>query len=708
MTISTTTTFNAASGTGAVLAFPFTFVTQDASTVKVYLDDVLQDSGYVVSLNSNQTSSPGGTVTFSSAPGSGVVVLVQREVPLTQSLNLPAYGSFSAEAVEAALDRSALIAQDTRRIVDGNAAAATADVAAEEVARIAGDAALEAWATQELAAARGANPYEATSDASTVLATGATSSRTLADIAYDVWVSAMSGLTHRTPRRIFQKFFQAGTGTPSQIRMVVFGDSLASRKPWHLYKTFMEGLGADASVYYAPFIYGSQFTSFCNGGVVTGTYDATVGDGYTYWPTGPLNQITATSRVKFVSGGVDPYFTSAPIYYVKEPGAGSMEVLVNDVVVTTLNAASATVELGKYDVTQAYGQSKVELRGTAGNVRIIGVWKRRSDTSQVETYEVSVGGLTINNATSSAQALSLFGAFMADLNPDLFTVEMDDGGTDIDAPFNVLANQLEASAPTTDKLLIVTTPSSTTEKVHQRDVYMALCSARGYSWHCFDGYTPVAPYSTLVALGWEGDGTHPANAVQAYLAGLLIRQFGLDGSDFRVTSRPLVAWYTASTLGDGSQIRAGTGAGSLGRLKFQSDGAGNDWDIDYYRTLKLKNGAGDVVLQVGNTGVGTPNVLPRTFKWSTSATAQNVDVDGSGGFIVLRMNDTDQSNGGQVLQVGGLKFYTYTKAALPSVNGRQGSLIFVSDGGPAGVPCLAYQRGSFWYRLPDDAPSSGW
>lgn len=175
MTISTTTTYNEASGTGAVLAFPFTFVAQDADTVKVYLDDVLQGSGYTVSLNSNQTSSPGGTVTFAAAPASGVVVYIERDIPKTQPLALAPYGVFSAAAIEEALDRKVLEIQE----LDRDRAVLAAEVVTVDADRQAGDAAVTAWAAEQIAMARGENPYEATSDASTVLAQDTSVARTL-------------------------------------------------------------------------------------------------------------------------------------------------------------------------------------------------------------------------------------------------------------------------------------------------------------------------------------------------------------------------------------------------------------------------------------------------------------------------------------------------------------------------------------------------
>ena len=112
MTLSTTTTLVNANGNGVLLAFSFNFKTLDSSHITVSLDDVVQGSGFGVVLNGDQDNSPGGTVTFSVAPGSGVTVTIEREVPLTQQVDYVPYDSFPAETHEAALDKLTMQTQE--------------------------------------------------------------------------------------------------------------------------------------------------------------------------------------------------------------------------------------------------------------------------------------------------------------------------------------------------------------------------------------------------------------------------------------------------------------------------------------------------------------------------------------------------------------------------------------------------------------------
>jgi hypothetical protein len=139
MTVTTTTTYNELAGTAGVFAYAFTFRCDDSSWVKVYLDDALQAAGYSVALNADQEASPGGTVTFVTAPD-GLDVRIQRETPKTQLTNYTAYDAFPAASHEAALDKIVATIQDEARDRANGDAASAALVSAEAVARAAADA----------------------------------------------------------------------------------------------------------------------------------------------------------------------------------------------------------------------------------------------------------------------------------------------------------------------------------------------------------------------------------------------------------------------------------------------------------------------------------------------------------------------------------------------------------------------------------------
>lgn len=105
-------------GNGSTTAFPFSFKVFAAGDIKVTIanssgvETVLAlNTDYSVSLNANQDTSPGGTVTY---PVSGSPLPVGSRLAITgdidydQPLDLPTGGSFSAVALENQLDRAAM------------------------------------------------------------------------------------------------------------------------------------------------------------------------------------------------------------------------------------------------------------------------------------------------------------------------------------------------------------------------------------------------------------------------------------------------------------------------------------------------------------------------------------------------------------------------------------------------------------------------
>lgn len=114
-------------GTGAQTTWPFTFKVFAATDIAVTIADSLgvetalvYGVDYSVTLNSNQETSPGGTVTY---PISGAALPVGKRLvifgnlPYDQPLDLPSGGNFSPLALENQLDRLAMQIQQLRENV---------------------------------------------------------------------------------------------------------------------------------------------------------------------------------------------------------------------------------------------------------------------------------------------------------------------------------------------------------------------------------------------------------------------------------------------------------------------------------------------------------------------------------------------------------------------------------------------------------------
>lgn len=122
MTLSTTAARTSAAGNGVTTSFAFAFKIWAASNLKVYLRDNTTLADTLQTLSTDYTvdivSFPNtGNVVFNVAPASGKTVVIVRDMPLVQELDLIASGAFPAESVELQLDKLAAEIQTLRDMI---------------------------------------------------------------------------------------------------------------------------------------------------------------------------------------------------------------------------------------------------------------------------------------------------------------------------------------------------------------------------------------------------------------------------------------------------------------------------------------------------------------------------------------------------------------------------------------------------------------
>lgn len=162
--------------TGSQTAYPFSFKTTSTAHIMVYKDTVLQSTGVSVALNANQSSSPGGTVTFATAPAAGVVVRIDRTMPITQDSTFGGV-TFKGAALDTQLDRVTMQTQQ----VDRHVSDAEATHATDKATQAAIDATQDATRNSMVAQARsdftaGGGGF---GDGSNILASGSSTARPL-------------------------------------------------------------------------------------------------------------------------------------------------------------------------------------------------------------------------------------------------------------------------------------------------------------------------------------------------------------------------------------------------------------------------------------------------------------------------------------------------------------------------------------------------
>ena len=505
-------------------------------------------------------------------------------------------------------------------------------------------------------------------------------------------------LDRRRPRKLMAKLFAAASGA-SSVRIVATGDSLATVK--------VQQFAASLDRYFG----GVSRASVNTAGTLTAMsamsagYDlnisapsgvTTLSGKYDYWPTGGVFSIAAGGYSNWVAAGASPLFTDVSVYYVREPGAGSISLTVGGSVVATANADNASVGLGVLTWTQAAGIASVRTDVTTSPVKVLLVHSRNSTVSGVDLYlSMSRSGLLLGSATSSAQGRALWQATLSNIAPDLITFEMDDefgdGGYN-DAAWAYFKSILETSSPYADKLIIGSTPRSADDasKIRAGKYLRVQCAGSDASWLFFDSHALMGTYTEMTAIFGADDGTHPAVPAQGFAATMLLSSLGIDAPFLGRAPLAVNNRAVASTMARGSSF----GNGPTQELKFDTDGTfGLDWSAYYPRTFTFRKTDGSLVAQFSaNTGT-FPNVIPATYKIGTEADAKSVSVTTAGGTSWWSANDTGNSSGRLNLHAGLIKAGPYTRAqllALPA-NSLVGAIAFCSDAtGGAG---LVWARG---------------
>ena len=158
-------------GDGSVKSFSFPFVVFDPSDPLVYTSTDSDGStavqakfeqDYTVALNADQDNSPGGTVTFATAPASGEIITIISGIPETQPMVLTTHDGFDPRVLNKSADRAVALIQQLsehldRAIVVSPTSTRTAEELKQELLNLAVHA--EEWADTSAKSAAEAKAY---------------------------------------------------------------------------------------------------------------------------------------------------------------------------------------------------------------------------------------------------------------------------------------------------------------------------------------------------------------------------------------------------------------------------------------------------------------------------------------------------------------------------------------------------------------------
>jgi len=370
-------------------------------------------------------------------------------------------------------------------------------------------------------------------------------------------------------RSTLTKIAKMQTASPAQLRVLVWGDSVAGFHNNAVAAGLRDSFG-NAGVDIS-----------CQGTIATGqggscvTNDALSGgafviDGsvhaydYTRSPTGVYYSIPAGGCALFGLGGGYAVANQLSLLYVSEPGAGSLQFQTNKngagfVTQSTTSAANAST-IGSVVTYTApdTGPYKIQACATGATVNVFGPTFENSLINGVVIINVSRGGLALNNANSTPSAVTA--PWFAALAPDLILFEMKTNGANnanclfasdsSSWPSNltIFASNWTTANSLVDFLFFGTSPVISPNDACQvvwntgtRSV--ALANNAIY----FDGYYPNLNYATEKALGWITDisSPHQTTLGQAAEANLLWQQLGFN--DFINGASPRMGGVNAPT-----------------------------------------------------------------------------------------------------------------------------------------------------------------
>jgi hypothetical protein len=503
-------------------------------------------------------------------------------------------------------------------------------------------------------------------------------------------LGSTASLSFRKPRKLYSKLFAAASAV-TRLKWVELGDSLAYRKAAQILMGIDRRFGAinangvnTTGANLIPKGGGDlDQSTTVNGTTETGQYQ--------YFITGSVLRLDTGGSSLWVQGGVSPTFTDVKVYYVNEPGAGTISLVVGGVTVATASAANASVTLGILSYTKVEGQSSVSVTVSGGaSVRVLFVHMIDSNLYGVDLYtNFSISGLLLADGMSSAQGRSITQAALADIAPDFFTFEMDDnfgdGGAN-DAALTLLTNSLDAAAPLADKLFIGSTPRAADDagKIISTAALKQMCASKNAAYLFFDSYYLMGSYADMDSIFGADDGVHPTPSAEAYAAEIMFDQLGLNNYNLGRMHRAVNDAGTASNLAKSSAFVNGASQDRGTDVKFETDIFGYDWTVTYGRTLTFSTrgsyGTGTIIARFsGNVGV-LPNILPMTScNFTSSATGPGASNSTSTGRNVLSFVDTAQTDGGLPISAQMFIPRKYTVATLPLPNTFSGALASVSD-----------------------------
>ncbi len=396
--------------------------------------------------------------------------------------------------------------------------------------------------------------------------------------------------------------------TPSQLRMVISGDSTANMHAAYLAYALAGQLG-------------NAGTLSASGLSSTGTITPVTGD-YTMTPTGTYSTYSAGAcAIAGLSGG-GIVSTDMAVLYVQEPGAGTITVSTllsngsggwnTPIQLGSPVSAAGTLSGQVFTGTIAEALYELQVCVTGGPVKVYDVAMVDKAVNGVVVYQDNLPGLRIADYTKTPAIMTA--AWDAFLAPDIVTSKWDTNGmattypvclyTDTAATLNqpytyywpLWVARWYTTNPLRDIVIDGTYPLFNTNPncdTVQNDVSRAWAQTAHKRY--FDGYNELGAsgngVTNAVTLNWMTDGAHQTGVGQWAESEMFINDLGLNSLVSGYLYKPVAApAVTATSIELRSTPGSAVASNNVDLLNFSI--TGSDANLQFNRHLFLKDSAG--------------------------------------------------------------------------------------------------------------------
>jgi hypothetical protein len=429
----------------------------------------------------------------------------------------------------------------------------------------------------------------------------------------DLGLAPITGLP-RTAAAFRAAHQQIGTSNTTQIPAVTHGDSVSGSIWAYLAPALHQAIGGnpnypanDDVADVAHILIGNAgFTCTATGAV---TIDTAAFD---YWVNGTVLRATG-GVVNFMQGPFTPTFGKMYLFWCKEAGAGSFDLVVGGSTVATYNADNGgAAAIGYHLITQTTAQTAVAANVT-GTVRFLLVTGCDTRDHGLWNYPNGISGQALNDQLAYAKARTLYAEFLAVFDPHIFSFCMKESSSWLATELVKLGDILTAGCPLADKIFCAANPytdeltaATEADMIIQNEQIKAFVLARDTSYKFFDLHAPYGDIAQIDALDLmrEPDDIHPTSLGAQHAAVLAADALAIGRHPHHYSPQPVNAQLRPSYLGMGSTLgQRGTffgGVEKIIRFPTANDAFGVDWTGTIPRKVEWKDQTGAIVFRMSN------------------------------------------------------------------------------------------------------------